>query len=127
MPGPWWRWIGRLLGYALLAVVASPALLFMLLLVTLLVGLGLALLGFFMIPAVVVSELLHDWVGLPFWFWMIPTGLGAVLFWVFFLAWLWDSATTVYETSAARTSCSPWPWLLAGLLLGHWWWGGDGG
>ncbi len=114
------------MGYAILAVVASPALLVMLLLLTLLVGSGLALLGLFLIPAVIVSQLLHEWVGLTFWCWMIPTGLGAVLFWVFFLAWLWDSATTGYETSAARTSCSPWSWLLAGLLLGHWWWGGDG-
>ncbi len=119
-------WTARAFGYAVLGavvlVVLSPVLLLMLALLALLVAAGLGLLGFALGLAAIPAYILHSLCGLPFWFWMILTGTGAVLALIGVLASAWSGHTGEGATDdrCRRGISTPLLWLLAALLLADW-------
>lgn len=119
-------WAARAFGYAVLGAVAlvvlSPVLLLMLALLALLVAAGLGLLGFTLGLAAIPAYILHSLCGLPFWFWMILTGTGAVLALIGVLASAWSGHTGDGATGdrCTRGSSLPLLWLLAALLMADW-------
>jgi len=130
--GCFW-WVCRVLGGIVLGAaglaVASPVLLVLLFLLALLLAVVLFVFGALAGLAAIAACILHCLVGLPFWFWVIFTGFGALLFGVGLLGSLFscgDDPDLAGKTPQPRSACTPWPWLLAGLLIGGWW-GHDSG
>jgi len=119
-------WAARAFGYAVLGAVAlvvfSPVLLLMLALLALLVAAGLGLLGFALGLAAIPAYILHSLCGLPFWFWMILTGTGAVLLCVGVLVSAWNECSGD-RTGTGETCSRPAPllWLLAALFAARCW------
>ncbi|MGQ9498630.1 MAG: hypothetical protein ACUVSP_10180 [Desulfotomaculales bacterium] len=122
-------WTARAFGYAVLGTVALvvflPVLLFVLALLALLVAAGLGLLGFALGLAAFAAYILHSLCGLPFWFWMIFTGTGAILTLVGILASAWGDHTGDGATNdcCTRGMSTPLLWLLAALLMADWCYG----
>lgn len=121
-------WVCRVLGYIVLGAaglaVASPVLLVLLFLLALLLAVVLFVFGALAGLAAIAAYILHCLVGLPFWFWMIFTGFGALLFGIGVLGSLFscgDDPDLAGKTPQPRSTCTPWPWLLAALLVSGWW------
>jgi hypothetical protein len=113
--------IGYILLRAVLLVLLSPVLLFALVCLGFLAASVLLLLGLCLGFAALAAFLLHGLIGLPFWFWMILIGTG-VLIWLVgvsqeVLVRNSDSGTT----KPVQRTCSPWVYLLAGMLMGDLW------
>jgi hypothetical protein len=91
------------IGYAVLGtvllVVFSPVLLLLLAYLVLLVAAVLPFLGFCLGLAAVAAFLLHRFIGLPFWLWMIFTGTGAVLFFIAMWASLFGDSSDAASTA----------------------------
>ncbi len=130
----WLILVCRIVGYVLLAavglVVASPVLLFLLFLLGVLAVSALFFVGCIMGLAAIAAVILHHLLGLLFWFLMIFTGFGALLFGIGMVGSLCSGSGDEAGTGKivqSRTACVPWSWLLVGFLLGHWWGDGNGG
>ncbi|MEW6424830.1 MAG: hypothetical protein AB1523_08820 [Bacillota bacterium] len=122
-------WVCRVLGYIFLGAaglaVASPVLLVLLILLALLLAVVLFVFGALAGLAAIAACILHSLAGLPFWFWMIFTGFGALLFGIGVLGSLFsgggDDPDSAGKAPQPRSTCTPWPWLLAALLVSGWW------
>ncbi|MEW5897559.1 MAG: hypothetical protein AB1652_00065 [Bacillota bacterium] len=132
--GYFW-WVCRVLGCIVLSAaglaVASPLLLVLIFLLALLLAVVLFVFGALAGLAAIAAYILHCLVGLPFWFWMIFTGFGALLFGIGVLGSFFsgggDDPDSAGKTLQLRSTCTPWPWLLAALLVGEWWGEHNGG
>lgn len=104
---------------------ASPVALVLLFLLAVLLSSVFLWLGALAGLAAIAAFILHCLVGLPFWFWMIFTGFGVLLFGVgvveVLLSRSSDGSDNGGGVSQPRSTCASWLWLLAGLLVGGWW------
>ncbi|MGQ9825998.1 MAG: hypothetical protein ACUVSK_13635 [Desulfotomaculales bacterium] len=122
-------WICRTAGCLVLAAAglaaASPVVLVLLFLLGLLLSSVLLGIGVLAGLAAIAACILHYLVGLPFWFWMILTGFGALVFVVGVLGSILSGdhnwPDRVGGTSQSCDTFVLWPWLLAGLQIGRWW------
>ncbi|MCL6449109.1 MAG: hypothetical protein K6U04_13345 [Armatimonadetes bacterium] len=122
-------WVCRVLGYIVLGAaglaVASPVLLALLFLLALLLSVVLFVFGALAGLAAIAACILQCLVGLPFWFWMIFTGFGALLLGIGLLGSFFsgggDDPDLAGKAPPSRSTCTPWPWLLAALLVSGWW------
>ncbi|MEW6171542.1 MAG: hypothetical protein AB1510_00530 [Bacillota bacterium] len=102
-------------------VLFSPVLLFALVCLGLLAASVLVLLGLCMGLAALAAFLLYELIGLPFWFWMIFTGIGVLVWLVGVSDQLLISDSDSEVTMPARRTYSPLFYLLAGVLIGDLW------
>ena len=112
-----WR-VCRTPGYIVLGAVglavASPVLLVILFLLAVLLAAGLLMFGVLAALAACAAYLLHCLVGLPFWFWMIFAGFGALLIGIGLFGSLFsrggnddpDSGSPA-KTPPPRSACTP--------------------
>lgn len=119
------RWVCRVLGSIILAAAglaaASPVVLVLLFLLAVLLSSVFLWLGALAGLAAIAAFILHCLVGLPFWFWMIFTGFGVLVFGVGLVGSVLSGNGDIAGAVRPRDGCMPLTWLLAALLFADWW------